>query len=99
MPLETVIAELPDGRPIRIPTIDEALRVKAHLVVQRNQVRDYVDVAALADRIGIPPASRVLAGIDGSYDDRSDDDESLVVGKACGVIPPVQRRARSSRRE
>ena len=48
-PLETVEIELPSGRTLRVPTADETLRVKAFLVVRRNQTRDYLDVAALAD--------------------------------------------------
>lgn len=95
VPLETVIAELPDGRPLRIPTIEEVLRVKAYLVVQRNQVRDYLDVAALADRIGLPPASRVLAGIDAYYVDRSGDDESVVTALVPRLANPSPRDRRT----
>ncbi|MGH3069953.1 MAG: winged helix-turn-helix domain-containing protein [Streptosporangiaceae bacterium] len=29
-----------------VPTADETLRIKGYLVVRRNQVRDYIDVAA-----------------------------------------------------
>ena len=61
-----------------MPTADEALRVKAYLIVQRNQVRDYLDVAALADRIGLDHAAQVLADIDRFYDDRSGHPESVV---------------------
>ena len=78
VPLQTVVVELPGGQHIRIPTIAEALRVKAYLIVQRNQVRDYLDVAALADRIGVPQAAGILSDIDGFYTDRSGDDESVV---------------------
>jgi hypothetical protein len=54
VPLPTLLVELPGGQHIRIPTIAEALRVKAYLIVQRNQVRDYLDVAALATALGSP---------------------------------------------
>ena len=40
------------------------------LIVRRNQVRDYLDVAALSDRYGIPHAGQVLARIDLYYTDR-----------------------------
>ena len=33
-----------------MPTADETLRIKGYLVVRRNQVRDYIGVAALSDR-------------------------------------------------
>lgn len=57
-----------DGLTVRVPTLDEMLRVKAWLVVRRNATRDYLDVAALADRIGTGPAARVLVEIDAYYD-------------------------------
>lgn len=56
-----------DGRVLRVPTIEETLRIKAWLVVSRNQTRDYLDTAALADRLGIERAGAVLAEIDHHY--------------------------------
>jgi hypothetical protein len=52
------------GRVLRVPTLDEILRIKAWLVVSRNQTRDHLDAAALSDRIGIGPAVRLLARMD-----------------------------------
>jgi hypothetical protein len=78
VPLQTRLIELPGGQQIPIPTIEEALRVKAYLIVQRNQVRDYLYVAALADRVGVPEAATILRDIDSFYVDRSGDDESVV---------------------
>ena len=49
-PLQTEVRPTPYG-PIILPTLDEMLRIKAYLVVTRNATRDYLDVAALADRI------------------------------------------------
>lgn len=66
-PLETQRVRLPSGRTLAVPTADETLRVKAFLIVTRNQVRDYVDVAALATRYGLGHAARVLAGSDDYY--------------------------------
>lgn len=51
-PLETVRITLPSGKSITAPTPEETLRVKAFLIIRRNQTRDYLDVAALADRRG-----------------------------------------------
>ena len=45
--------ELPSGQRLRVPTPEETLRIKGYLIVRRNQVRDYLDVAALSDRYGI----------------------------------------------
>lgn len=47
-----------------VPTAEETLRIKAFLVVRRNQARDYLDLAALAEHIGIERAAAVLTGID-----------------------------------
>ncbi len=56
-------------RVLRVPTVEEILRIKAWLVVSRNQTRDYLDAAALSDRVGIVPAGRLLARIDDYYAD------------------------------
>jgi hypothetical protein len=45
------------------------LRIKALLACSRNQTRDYLDIAALADRLGIGEAADVCNGIDDYYDD------------------------------
>lgn len=65
-PLEVEEVSLGD-RVLRVPTLDEILRIKAWLVVTRNRTRDHVDSAALADRIGTDCAARVLARIDDFY--------------------------------
>src|SRR5580698_3634028 len=52
-PLETTHVMLPSGRVLTVPTAVEALRIKGSLIVRRNQTRDYLDVAALADRQGL----------------------------------------------
>jgi len=69
-PLETVRIALPSGESITAPTPEETLRVKAFLVLRRNQTRDYLDVAALADRMGIDHAAVTLSGIDQYYADQ-----------------------------
>ena len=71
-PLEVTELTLPSGAKVRVPTPDETLRIKAFLIVKRNQVRDYLDVAALADRYGIDHAAAVLARIDDFYADQHD---------------------------
>jgi hypothetical protein len=40
------------------------------LIVRRNQTRDYLDVAALADRYGMYEAAGILARIDDYYADQ-----------------------------
>ena len=58
------------GQRLRVPTPEETLRIKGYLIVRRNQVRDYLDVAALSDRYGIPSSGQVLARIDQYYTDQ-----------------------------
>jgi hypothetical protein len=71
-PLETAQLTLPSGHVVTVPTDAEALRIKAFLVVRRNQTRDYLDVAALSDRIGAQQAAQILADIDRYYADQHD---------------------------
>ena len=72
-PLETQALDLPSGRRLVVPTPEETLRIKAFLLVKRNQVRDYLDVAALSDRYGILFASQTLADMDHFYADETVD--------------------------
>ncbi len=69
-PLETTQITLPSGNLLTVPTAEETLRVKGFLIVRRNQTRDYLDVAALADRYGSSEAAVVLARIDDYYQDQ-----------------------------
>lgn len=69
VPLEVREFRLPSGRAVRVPTQSEALRIKAFLIVKRNQVRDYLDVAALASRYGEGSSARTLSEIDRFYTD------------------------------
>ncbi len=67
-PLETVEIDV-DGRHLVVPTAAEILRIKAWLALSRNQTRDYLDIAALADSIGLDDAAAVLRDIDDYYAD------------------------------
>mgnify|MGYP006290879133 CR=1 FL=1 len=58
------------GRSVRVPTLPEILRIKGWLCLMRNATRDYIDVAALADRIGEADAASVVAAMDDYYDDQ-----------------------------
>lgn len=69
-PLETVIVTLGPGLQLRVPTAEEVLRIKGFLIVKRNQVRDFLDVAALAERYGIARSAGVLRDIDAYYADQ-----------------------------
>lgn len=68
-PLEVEEIDGPGGR-IRVPTLPEMLRIKAWLVLRRNATRDYLDVVALAERLGRERAARVAVGLDDYYEDQ-----------------------------
>jgi hypothetical protein len=69
-PLEVTKASAPSGDEVTVPTIEETLRIKAFLVVRRNQTRDYLDLAALSDCMGTDLAAKTLAQIDDYYADQ-----------------------------
>jgi hypothetical protein len=66
-PLEVQRITLPSGSEIPVPTVDEIARIKGFLIVKRNQMRDYLDVAALSGAFGADRIGGVLAAID-AYD-------------------------------
>lgn len=76
-PLEITEIALPSGEALTVPTIEETLRIKAFLIVRRNQTRDYLDLAALSNHIGIEHAAEVLSSIDDYYADQNDSDEGI----------------------
>lgn len=83
-PLENTEVELGSGQVLRVPTADETLRIKGFLIVRRNQTRDYLDVAALADKLGIVVSAAVLSRIDDYYADQH--------GGGSGVAGQVARQ-------
>lgn len=61
-PLETTII-----RGMRIPTIEEMLRIKAYLIVKRNTTRDFIDFIALFDHLGVTKSLKALSSLDNLY--------------------------------
>jgi hypothetical protein len=90
--LETAEVEVGDTTVV-VPTEAETMRVKAFLVVQRNVVRDYLDVVALADHIGENAAVQVLSGIDDYYVDRSGEPASVLTSLVVALADPSPRDA------
>jgi hypothetical protein len=76
-PLEVAEVSVPSGGEVTVPTIEETVRIKAFLIVRRNQTRDYLDLAALAERLGIEEAARVLIRIDDYYADQHMDGDGV----------------------
>jgi hypothetical protein len=96
-PLETQEVRLDETHALRVPTAAETLRIKAYLVVQRNQVRDYLDVVALVDRYGVCPSAEVLAAIDDYYVDRSQTSDSVLTALVERLSAPGPRDKRVTR--
>lgn len=69
-PLEVTAISVPSGGEVTVPTIEETLRIKAFLIVRRNQTRDYLDLAALSENLGVAQAADVLDQIDAYYADQ-----------------------------
>lgn len=76
---------------LTVPTASETLRIKAWLAVNRNQVRDYLDIAALTDHLGVPKAAQVLATIDGYYADIYDGDDRVATQLVRQLTAPQPR--------
>lgn len=90
-PLETTEFEIDADIRVVVPTIEEMLRVKAYLVIQRNYVRDYLDVVGLADVVGTEPAVSVLGSIDDYYTDRSAESGSVLTALVTHLADPTPR--------
>lgn len=65
-PLETQEINVGDVRVV-VPTEEELLRIKAVLILRRNATRDYLDFAALAERLGPNRVQQALAPLDEFY--------------------------------
>jgi hypothetical protein len=96
-PLEVIDVDVPAGGRLRVPTADEILRVKAYLIVRRNQVRDYLDVAALAERAGIDRAAHVLSQIDDYYADQHEGGDGVATQLVRQLTEPRPKDTKTTR--
>lgn len=62
---------------ITLPTLAEILRIKAVLILRRNATRDYLDFAALSDRLGAAATLEALRSFDALYPQSEPDCASL----------------------
>ena len=90
-PLETTQFEIDVDTRVIVPTVEEMLRVKAYLVVQRNYVRDYLDVVGLADVVGTEQVVSVLGQMDDYYTDRSAESGSVLTALVTQLADPRPR--------
>lgn len=90
--LETTEIDV-QGKRLVIPTAAEILRIKAWLALSRNQTRDYLDIAALAESIGLNEAASVLRGIDAYYADINQRPEPVATQLVKQLADPRPRDA------
>ncbi|HEY5342074.1 MAG TPA: hypothetical protein VIJ66_00225 [Solirubrobacteraceae bacterium] len=91
-PLETTEIEV-RGKQLVLPTAAEILRIKAWLALSRNQTRDYLDIAALAEDMGLDEAAGVLRGIDDYYADINTRPEAVATQLVRQLADPRPRDA------
>ena len=91
-PLETTEIDV-GGKRLVVPTAAEILRIKAWLALSRNQTRDYLDIAALADSIGLDDAAAVLRDIDDYYADINRRPEAVATQLVRQLADPQPRDA------
>jgi hypothetical protein len=91
-PLESIEVQV-RGKRLLVPTAAEILRIKAWLALRRNQTRDYLDIAALSDGMGLDEAAGVLAGIDDYYADVNLRPEAVATQLARQLADPRPRDA------
>jgi hypothetical protein len=87
-PLETTSIELNDGSRLKIPTLEEMLRIKTFLVVERNATRDYLDVAALSHHLGMTESIAALEHMNELYADFAREDGDLLSSVAVKLANP-----------
>ena len=83
---ETIVFQ---GRPIRVPTYAEILRVKGFLVIRRNAVRDYVDCCALLQRLDDAGLAVALTPFDRLYAFDQPSGEPPLYRLAMRLVNPV----------
>lgn len=91
-PLETTTVQI-RGKALVVPTAEETLRIKAWLALSRNQTRDYLDIAALSEHLGVAEAAAVLRGMDGYYADINRRPEAVARQVAVQLADPRPRDA------
>jgi hypothetical protein len=89
-PLETEEMEV-RGKRLVVPSAEEILRIRAWLALSRNQTRDYLDIAALADSIGLDEAAKALRAIDDYYADVNQRPEAVVTQLVRQLADPRPR--------
>jgi hypothetical protein len=86
-PLETLEVSV-GGGVLRLPTVEEMLRIKAFLLVDRNATRDFLDVAALAHHLGLPGSALALDRMSELYADFAGDGGDMLTSVVVRLSAP-----------
>lgn len=87
-PLETVDVEIGHGRRLRLPTVEEMLRVKAFLTVERSATRDFLDVAALSHHLGRRKSVAALEPMNSLYAEFSGESGDILTAVITALARP-----------
>lgn len=86
-PVETQTITTPEG-PLVVPTLDELFCMKAFLTYDRSATRDFLDFAALSERLPEIQALESLLKLDQRYGELQSASVSLEVAKALSAAAP-----------
>ena len=87
---ETTEILVQNGRRLRLPTIEEMLRIKTFLVIDRNATRDYLDVAALSHHIGLEKSAAALESMNELYAEFKDEAGDLLTAVVIKLTVPIR---------
>ncbi len=87
-PLETTTIKLKGGRELELPTVDEMLRIKVFLLVERNATRDYLDVAALSHHLGLRKSVAALERMNDLYSEFAGEGGDMLTSIAVKLSNP-----------
>lgn len=86
-PLEFQVITTKSGD-LRIPTLNEILRIKGWLILTRNATRDYVDFAALSSSMDDETAWSALVSMDSLYPQKSGESPLAQLARQLGDPRP-----------
>jgi hypothetical protein len=73
-----------------LATVEEMLRIKAYLVVQRNATRDYLDTAALSHHLGLRESARALDRMNELYREFAGEGGDMLSSVVVKLANPVR---------
>jgi len=88
IPSAILVGGTAKGESIRVPTVEEMLRIKCFLLVERNATRDYLDVAALSYHIGLSGSARALEEMNRLYSDFAGEGGDLLLSIVLKLTNP-----------